>query len=255
MANAKKRGARFVFTRIATGASAVILTSALWAGVAATAPQKKWDNAQAATEQPPVEVYEQDGWRWDPDRQEWLLIEETAPGEVQVWSGGGGERPVYIIEQQDVVYYVFQWQPDDQGGGAWVQVPGDGKSQPPKTAATVKTSAPGAAPTSPATATAKPATGGVPAAGGVPTTAPQPTSGSVPTATKPAAAPTKPPLPGWVPSATPVPANTPAPTPIPGGSGGGTPSNPPPPAATQPPAPTATPKPKPTATPTKSKAS
>jgi len=249
MANAKKRGARFVFTRIATGASAVILTSALWAGVAATAPKNKWDNAEAATEELPVEVYEQDGWRWDPDLRQWILIEETAPGEVQVWSGGGGERPVYIIEQQDVVYYVFQWQPDDKGGGAWVQVPGDGKSQPPKTAATVNTSGPGSTPT-----TAKPAAGAVPAAGGVPTTAAPPTSGSVPTATAPAAAPTKPPLPGWVPTSTPLPANTPPPTPIPGG-GGGTPSTPAPPAATQPPAPTATPKPKPTATPTKSKAS
>ncbi|MBI5947376.1 MAG: hypothetical protein HY875_04480 [Chloroflexi bacterium] len=241
MANAKKRGARFVFTRIATGASAVVLTSALWAGVAATAPQKKWDTAQAETEQPALEVYEQDGWRWDPDRQEWLLMEETAPGEAQVWSGGSGDRPVIVVEQQDVIYYVFQWQPDDKGGGTWVQVPGDGKSQPPKTAATVKTTVPAAGPTT------APTTAGVPAAGGVPTNAPPPT-----------AAPTKPPLPGWVPTSTPVPANTPPPTPIPGGGGGGgggTPSNPPAPTSAPPPAPTATPKPKPTATPTKSKAS
>ena len=98
---------RFLSTRLATGVTATAGVITLWTSIAVTEPAK-WANAQAKADAVAAEdqVIEQDGWRWDPKLNDWVLIEDPAAAQptAVVATQPAAAAPVVYVERQAVVY-------------------------------------------------------------------------------------------------------------------------------------------------------
>lgn len=151
MTKAPNRGVKFLLTRVATGASAVAMFVSLWAGVAA-ASQK--DAAQpSSTEDSGVAApIEQDGWRWDPVKNDWVAIEQPAVAAQP--APAPAQEHVVVIERQPIYYYTYVQASQPSGAAAGTAAGKPAITQPPDSS-----SASGAAGTS--------AASGAPAPGGV----------------------------------------------------------------------------------------
>lgn len=98
MTRPAKRPVRFLFTRVATGGSAVAVFVSLWGTIAATAGNDGSKPAEAQVTEDAV--LEQDGWRWDPATNQWVAIVEPAPAVV---SKAPAEQ-IVIVERQPIIY-------------------------------------------------------------------------------------------------------------------------------------------------------
>ncbi len=190
-ATTKNRGARFLLTRVLTGATAVGMFVSLWAGVAITAASKNSakntssDGAAAAAGS--QGVIEQDGWRWDPKKQDWVqIVQPTPPAATQE-----APQPVVVIERQPIYYTTYVQ-----------QIPAGTQAAP--SATTTGGTPAGTAAARPSTAPGAPATVPVAPASAPPVFA----AGSVPQASLPVV----PPAPA-APAPAPMPASVPAPAP------------------------------------------
>ena len=99
MSRASGKQAKFLLTKLLTGAGATAVFVALWAAVAATGSAGKQanDSAQVEDESAPIE---QDGWRWDAATNQWVAIAEPAAVAVAPM------EQIVVVERQPVYYYV-----------------------------------------------------------------------------------------------------------------------------------------------------
>jgi len=187
---------RFLLTRVMLGASAVAVFLGLWGAMAATGEDgESWEaeaKGEPAADSTPLV---QDGWRWDPVRVEWVLIEEAA-------EAAPSSPPVVIVERQPI-YYVTEYLRQ-------VEVPPVQAVEPPATASVPPVGGTAAAPgpTTPAPTTEPvnvPAPAPIPAAApAAPASPPAPAAPAAPAAPVGAPAPAPPPPPA--PAAPPKPA-------------------------------------------------
>jgi hypothetical protein len=102
MAKNANRGPKFVLTRIMLVGSIGALVIGLWGTIAVSAARQEAAASEVAAE---PTVLEQDGWRWDDAKQDWVLIEEPTP--VPTVEPTAVPQQVVIIERQPEIHYIY----------------------------------------------------------------------------------------------------------------------------------------------------
>ena len=195
---------KFLATRILTGAAAASMVVSLWAGIALTEPAK-WSAAAGDGDTAAAGgVIEQDGWRWDPAKNDWVLIEPAVAAEsAAVAAAPAPIEQIVIVERQPIVYQYRYVQDPAPARPAATSGPAQGGATVPAT------------PQPAAGAAAAPEPAAAPVAAPEPV-APPPAAAPEPAALPPPPAPVAPapaPAPAPPPAAPPKPAPAPAPKP------------------------------------------
>jgi hypothetical protein len=212
----KQSGMRFVATRAAIGTITAAALTSLWAAIAYSAAEPR-SVAQEPEQQATIEaVIEQDGWRWDPARSEWVLIAEPDAQVAAVPAEPAPQR-LTVIERQTVYYYVYRYV-DQAGTEPSAEVAGSPATLGPGATPAVRPPGSGV----PGNAVIPPATPPpIDPAGPVISTAPPPAFPQSPPPSAPPVAPppAAPPAPQSPPPAPAPPPPAPPPRPNPGGKG------------------------------------